>query len=340
MKRKKIKIGLVGLGFISDVHIEAYRRRDDVFIKALSDSNQSLLLQKAETLGIKETYPDYNFMLNDKDIDVIDVMTPHFLHKECVLAALDKGKTVICEKPLTTNSKDVTAIETKIKQTQKNVYVKQYLRQSLAYKKAYELITSDTLGKVYFVQCLFTGNSTKEHLDPKSWRGNKQLAGGGILMDIGVHIIDMLQSFFGSPQAVYGRTKRIASPLQEKGEDFATAVFEFPHDLIVNLGATQCDTGYKFRWEIRFYGTRGVMTVIDHSRDLKELQVIKNKEVVYSFQETNWWQDSNIRALNTIIDAISRGSPPPISLREAKTVIKTIEAIYSADVKKTRIITS
>lgn len=337
MSNKIIKIGLVGLGFISDVHIETFQQRKDVQIAALSDTNQSLLLKKSQSLAITNTYPDYSYMLRDETLDVIDVMTPHYLHKPYIISALRAGKTVISEKPVTTSSNDLSILEKEAKKSQKKIYIKQYLRHSLAYQKAKELIAKGEIGSIYFVQCLFTGNSIQYHKDPRSWRGNIKEAGGGVFMDIGVHILDLLQSFFGPPLSVYSTMNRIESPLPQKGEDFANSVFEYPNNLTIGIGCSQCDLGYGFRWELRFYGTKGVMTIIDISRDLKELNVIKNNTVIFNYKENNWWHDSNIRAINGIVNNIIQNKEPQITLKEAKSVIKAVESAYKSHESKSRI---
>lgn len=326
----KISIGLVGLGLISHIHEAAYRRKTDVVIAAVSDSNHSLLVRRGHELGVKNQFPDYRYMLQDQTIDVIDIMTPHHLHTQCVMDVLATGHTVICEKPLATTLPDIDQLIETSKRVRKHIYVKQYLRYSLAYQKAMVLLREGRIGKPYFVQCTFTTNSMHDYTNPHTWKGNIREAGGGVLIDVGVHMLDLLQTMFGTPLTTYAHTAKIQTTLPQKGEDFATAIIEFPNNLMVNINCTENDTGYRFRWEVRLYGIAGVITIVDQGKASKTLQLIQENKVRYEFVEHNWWEEANIRALIDIIDRIRRQEPPAVSLPHARSVLYTILQTYKS----------
>lgn len=329
--KKKLIVGTIGMGFISKVHMEAFQKRKDVRVKAICDINQNLLFKKNRELGIAETYPDYRFMLRDKEIDVVDVMTPHYIHKQCVCDSLRAGKTVICEKPLTIKAKDIEEIIKVSHSTKKLVYVKQYLRSSLAYQKALYLLNKGIIGTPYFATCVFTGNSVKQYLDPYTWRGNLVESGGGVFTDIGVHMLDLLQVFFDCPKSVFAQTAKISSTLTKKAEDLASVILDYPNKMLVNLSCTHNDKGFGFRWEIHIYGREGVINIIDEKgKQEKVLRVIKENKVVYEFRENDWWRKANIRVIHDILDRIKKNREPDVSLEHAKYVIKTIEAVYKS----------
>lgn len=333
MQKKKlnvVRVGMIGMGYISHIHLAAYAQRKDVCIQAVSDNNQGLLLRKAAELGVRNTYPDYRFMLRDDSIDVVDVMTPHFLHKQIVCEALQAGKVVICEKPLATTLQDVDTIFHTSSSTGKRVYIKEYFRYSLANQKAITYIRDGDIGTPYYIQCIFTGDSRKEFLDPASWRGTKIQSGGGVFMDIGVHILDWLQLAFGKPISVYAQHRNVTAALPNKGEDFATLMMEYPNSVMANITTTQNDIGYRFRWEIRIYGTNGVITILDDGIQLKTAQVVKENKVRREFKEPDWWRQSNIRVLNDIIDNIKHNAPPTIPNTHTRSVMQTVFRSYDA----------
>lgn len=336
--KKKLKVGMIGMGFISNIHVEAFRSNPEVEISAISDTNQSLLIRKSHELGIPAAYPDYTFLLQDKTIDVIDVMTPHYLHKECIAAALKVRKTVICEKPVTTNLRDLDSIITLSHKFKKNVYIKQYLRFSKAYQKARELISKNVIGKPYLVQCTFTGTALNDHTDTNTWRANKYEAGGGVFMDIGIHMLDLLIYFFGNPLATYGQSRKIVSKLNQKGEEVISALIEFPSKLLINIACTHIDKGYGFRWDMKVYGEDGIITVIDVGKQEKLLKVIKENRIVYDFIEKNWWKMSNIRALQDIVNKINDDREPTVTFPQARMTIKSVLASYSSASKGVRVI--
>jgi|GEM_PF-4952927 len=327
---KHIVIGMIGTGFISQVHMRAYRKRNDVTVKALADTNQGLLASRGKEFGIRALYPDYRYMLEDPDINTIDIMTPHFLHATCVSDALKAKKNIICEKPVATNLKDLDMMIKTAATARKYIYIKQYLRFSSVNQKMQELLKQHAIGKPYLAQCTFTSYSPQDYQNPRSWRGNTKEAGGGVFMDIGVHMLDQLQLAFGSPISTFAQYKKVTTTLPQKGEDFACAMIEFPNDVMATINCTENDTAYGFRWEIRIYGTDGAIIIVDKGNQEKTLQVIKDNRIVTSLTETNWWEQANILALHDIIDNIQAHRSPTVSLDHARSVLNTIIQTYTS----------
>jgi len=102
----KIKAGIIGTGFIGPSHIEALRRLGYVEIVALSDINAEVAQQKAKLLSIDKAYGDYHDLLKNSEIEVVHICTPNNLHYTMSKEALEAGKHVICEKPLSMNSSE------------------------------------------------------------------------------------------------------------------------------------------------------------------------------------------------------------------------------------------
>lgn len=319
---------MIGMGFISQIHLKAFERRKDVEIVAMSDTDQAKLLKTAKQYGVKKTFPDYKYMLLEKEIDVIDIMTPHNLHKEHICSSLLSGKTVICEKPIVTKVADMKDVIKTIKKTKKYVYLKQYLRHSLAWEIFQEKINAGAIGKPYLIQCLFTGNSVKKYDNPHTWRGDIDGEGGGVFIDIAVHMLDRLSIIFGSPKVIYGKTKKVTTKLASKGEDVALAVFEYPSDLTASFSMTQSDPGFGFRWEVRVFGTKGIIELTDRGKISKNVKVIQNNMTTYEYTEEDWWNQSNIRALDSIVELIGKNQQPLIDLQYAENIIKTIDQFY------------
>ena len=97
---KRIKVGVIGTGFIGPAHIEALRRLGDIDVVALAECSDDVARSKAEMLGIEKYYGDYRELLKDSRIQSVHICSPNYLHYEMAKAALDAGKHVICEKPL------------------------------------------------------------------------------------------------------------------------------------------------------------------------------------------------------------------------------------------------
>ena len=100
---KKIKVGVIGTGFIGPVHVEAIRRQPNTEVIALSEINEELARDKADSLGIERAYGDYKELIADPDVEVIHICTPNHLHYQIAKEGILAGKHVVCEKPLAMN---------------------------------------------------------------------------------------------------------------------------------------------------------------------------------------------------------------------------------------------
>src|SRR5262245_23248275 len=98
---RKLKTAIIGTGFMGKVHSENVRRLGNVEIAAVASINDEFAKQFADSIGVSFSTGDYRRVLDDKSIDAVHVLTPNALHAPIAIAALESGKAVICEKPLT-----------------------------------------------------------------------------------------------------------------------------------------------------------------------------------------------------------------------------------------------
>ncbi len=329
-RKRPLKIGLIGLGLISHWHIEAIKLKKNIIISALSDVNHVILAKKGQELGVKALYSDYRDMLKNADVDMVDIMTPHSHHAQCISDVLASQRMVICEKPLVTTIEDLNVVEKLSKKMNIPIYVKHYMRYSRAYMFAQELLLKESIGKPYYVQCTFTTNSTRDYANPHTWKGNLLEGGGGVFIDVGAHILDLLILLFGHPISTYGQRDKILTKLSTKGEDFLTAIVEFPKKIAANIVCTENDAAYGFRWEVRIYGTKGAIVIIDQGKEKKVLQHIQDNQILHEYVEDNWWEQSNIHAVEDILDRIQNGQAPKVPMEDIRSAIETIVATYES----------
>ncbi len=323
-------VGIIGLGVISPIHLRAFQTHRKASVVAIADSNPALLRIRAGEIPRVQSYDDYHKLLLDPAVDIVDILLPHYLHSKVVCEVMRAGKDVICEKPLATRPGDIDAIIKISRVFNKHVYVKQYFRFSRLHQKATEMILRGDIGKPYLVSATYTVNAMDSFTDPDSWRGNKKEAGGGVLMDVGVHMIDYLSEIFGAPVSVLGTMKKNFTPLPIKGEDFAVATIEFRNNITANIICTAVDSSYGFRWEKHYFGSDGSIHLIDNGKTNIELSLRKYGEVIFTETENDWWSHANVAALHDIVDRISRHEPPAVSLTEVKRTVLTIVKAYES----------
>lgn len=326
----KLRIGIIGLGRISAVHIKTYSENERTVIQAIAENNEQLLSDHVHLVQKGRAYLNYQQLLADPDIDAVAILLPHYLHAPVIKSALAAGKHVICEKPLVTDVGDVKGINSLSKKTGRRVYLKQYFRFSKLHHDAMRFILDGALGKPYLISCLYTVDATSEFNNPSTWRFNRHEAGGGVFLDVGVHMLDYLQEVFGNPLSVTALTKNLFSSLPYKGEDVSVVTLEYKGGVIANIICSAGDSSYGFRWEKHFFGTGGSLHIDDIGKRQMNLTVRKNNHIVVSLYEKDWWERANTAALNDIINRIIAGEPPAISLDDAEKTLQVIHGAYKS----------
>jgi len=326
----KIKIGIIGAGKISDVHLETFSKNKNVSIVSIADADIKLAAEKAKKYDIKKIKKKYSQIVNDPEVDVVDVLLPHYLHAAVSLMAIRNGKVVICEKPFVTKLSEAKEIIRATKVNKIPLYLKHYLRYSSSHLEVKDLIHKGVIGTPYLVQCLYTCNSVKGMNDKNSWKGNIKKAGGGVLIDAGVHVVDFLQDIFGNPKSVACECKQIFTKLRSKGEDLAMMNLEFPKNVMAEITCTSNDTSYGFRWEKHIFGSEGSLHIIDYGKNKNELVLYKDGNMVMKEIENDWWNQANKNNLNDIVNRIIYKKNPAVDLETAYLGLRTIFKAYES----------
>ena len=250
----KIKIGVIGCGNISMSHLEAYEKNPHVEIYALCDINEKILMDRAERFGVSRTYINYKEMLKLDEIDAVSVCTWNAAHAECAIAALNAGKHVLCEKPMAMNGEQARRMKEAADRNGKLLmigFVRRFGNDAAILK---DMIENDQFGEIYYAKATYL----RRHGNPGGWFGDKSRSGGGPLIDLGVHVIDLVRYLLGNPKpvSVYGATfqklfdrpdvkdKRgyIASSAREEDicdvEDLASAMIRYDNGAVVTVEAS------------------------------------------------------------------------------------------------------
>ena len=142
----KIKIGIIGVGSISECHIESYKKNPDVELYAFCDINEETLKLKGERHGITRLYTNLDEMLALKEIDAVSVCTWNSEHKSCTIAALKAGKHVLCEKPMSVSKADAEEMQKVAEENGKLLMIGFVRRHGNDCRIVKDFIDNDTIG--------------------------------------------------------------------------------------------------------------------------------------------------------------------------------------------------
>lgn len=268
----KLRVGVIGVGSISDFHIQPYIDNKDVELVAFCDIDEKRLKEKAEKYKVEKTFQDYNEMLKMDDLDAVSICTWNNSHAPIAIAVLRSGKNVLNEKPLCINVDEALEVEKAVEETGKILQVGFVRRSSSNTRTVKEFVDAGELGEIYYAKA----SCLRRIGNPGGWFADINKSGGGPLIDLGVHIIDLAWYLMGKPKvkSVSGNTyKRLgnlsnikdrstykaADYCSEKNdvEDITNALIRFE-----NGASLYIDTSYSLHIEkdqtrIEIFGEKG-----------------------------------------------------------------------------------
>jgi len=331
---KKIRVGLVGLGFSGSLHADAYAAiKDKAELVAVCDTDKERAEMMACCYGAK-AYTNYKKMLFEEKLDAIDLCVPHHLHSEFVITAANAKKHVIVEKPIAT-----TIVETKkmIDATRK-AKVKFMVAEDQvhlpAHRFAKELLQKGAIGKIFMARVLSAVYDMPE--DDKGWKLDPK--NKGVLLDMAVHYFMILQWLVGPIETV---TAMAESVVVEKGksdfDDNAIAIVKFKNGAIGDVSVTTVCAREPCN-RLEFYGTEGTI-IVDHSYEKPVMY-----HSVHRGMETDGWVRPEVEhetypgyfplafrnEIKYFIDCILEDREPEFGGEMGLESIRVVEAAYKA----------
>ena len=244
---KTISIGLVGFGGIGKLHTVNWRNLHlyypdlpvKINLRGAAARTQGTADQAVLQGGFEYGTTDYQELMDDPEINLIDICTPNNLHYPIFKTALSAGKHIYCEKPLAFNLKEAEEMLTLAEASDRVVQLAFNYRFIPAVMRAKQLIEEGFLGEVinFRAQYFHTGYLNPDK--PMTWRLSQETSGGGALVDLGSHVIDLMLYLAGPFKRIMAQTKTFITqrPIR-KGEKQQEAVSVDDHaQLLVELGA-------------------------------------------------------------------------------------------------------
>ncbi|MDO4549033.1 MAG: Gfo/Idh/MocA family oxidoreductase [Clostridia bacterium] len=275
---KTIRIGLIGAGWMGKAHSSAFLDEQMLFgpdygtveFEMVADANEQSARAAQRKIGFRRVSADWRDVVTDPDVDLVDVATPNAFHYEAAKAALENGKHVYCEKPLSISaeqSKELAELAAK-KGVVNYVGYNNTMNPANAYVR--DLVKSGRLGSIM----RFTGTYDQDQLLdeslPITWRHINKLAGCGAMGDLGSHLMSISQFIMGDIQAVNAMTTTVfperpkaagSSEMSKvENEDIITCMVEYVNGAVGTIAASRVATGRKNYLAYEIQGTQGAVT--------------------------------------------------------------------------------
>lgn len=342
-----LKVGVIGAG-IGAYHAKAYKEVKDVEVVAIADLDEVRARAVADTHGIPEVYTDYKEMLKKERPDAVSIGLPNFLHKQVSVDAFKSGANVLCEKPMAMNAEEAEEMIDAAKKAKKILMIGFCNRFRADSKLLKGIIDNGHLGEIYHSSAFALRRRGIPGLG--GWFTTKSKSGGGGLIDIGVHILDLTMWEMGFPKPVavsgaeymkFGHKKDYTyvgmwGKKVEGGtydvDDYATGFIRFANDATISLEVSWAANLENEGFYSIILGDKGGAK-LDAYEELKiyteQFGRIADVQPKYP-KEDNW-----INQMSHFVDCI-RNNRKPISPGEHGLMVqKVLDAIYlSSKLKK------
>lgn len=313
-----LKVALVGVGGISGAHIPAWEERRDAELVALCD----IRAEQMEKYKDKHCYTDFDEMLKNERIDILDICLPTYLHAEFAIKAMNMGINVICEKPVSLNAADVARVYSTAKSNNVKFMVAQVLRFWPEYSIIKEIYDTGKYGR------LLSGHMGRLGVRPKwSWDGwmMDEDRSGLVPFDLHIHDLDFIVYAFGKPKEFKDYRAR------SENQDYINSIYEYD-GFFITTEAAWYDAPYPFAANFRFQFEKALAVFENHEMTIYEKDGKIFKPVSQSGEDTGdiGLPKSNAYAneINYFADCVLSGAEPDrVKPAELETVISILKAL-------------
>jgi predicted dehydrogenase len=370
---KTLGVGMVGYGFMGKMHTYSYKSLPMLYepapaairlvgVAVRSDESARLATEQA---GYEYFTKDYRDLLADGNIDVINCCGPNNIHRDVVIGAIRSGKHVYVDKPLALNLAQAEEIVLAEKQAlaggvRRTYQMAQNYRFVPAIIRAKELIVEGRLGCIYTFNLRYLHSSNVDPNRPLQWKSDKAIGGGGVLVDLGSHIIDLTRHLLGDFARVCAHP---VTPIKERPDgkggrvpvetdDVCFVLAELENGAVGTLEASKLATGANDELTVEIRGSRGAITFnlmdpnwlrfYDNSKPDAPLGAEKGFlqiECVQRYPKPAalpgpklgvGWMRFHIASIYEFVRRIAAGEPGNPSLADGLATHKVIDACYDS----------
>jgi predicted dehydrogenase len=334
---KLLNFALIGTGAIADVHAKALKSINGARLLAV----RSRSIERAQAFARKyniKSYEDYNELLKNPNIDVVDIVCENCLHADLGIKAALSGKNVIVEKPIDISIKKAEELINICKKQGVKLSVISQHRYRGNIEKLKHAIDSGIFGRPLLINFFIRWYRPEEYYKESTWRGYLNTSGGGVLMLQAIHYIDIAQWVLGPVDSVIAKTDTIKHAIDV--EDFGVAVLKFKNGAVGLIeGLTFASKTLDDR--IEFFGENGTAVLegdvitewniggYKKSNILRSLISLRTKSIIPM-------RKASIRTqLEDIVNSIRSGKKIKVDGEEGLKTLKIVNAIYkSSKLKK------
>jgi len=307
-------IAILGAGMMGNVHARAYRAMNQTSNLWIVDPIASRARALAESCGA--VVASFDEVLEKDGIDILDICTPTFTHRELAIRALEFGKHVFCEKPVALKLEDAREMEEAAKESGKKFMVGHVVRFFPQYSVVKELSVARDIGEIMMAR-LYRGGSFPSH-GINNWFADPEKS-GGVFVDLSIHDFDFLRTLLGRVITVEARSSMLSSKKKKSSFDHGMAIMKFESGALAHVEGSWAEPfgmPVNFGTFYEFVGTKGMITNSYERETTLKLQTSIEGKPKYA-QENPAYFDPYAAELKSFMLSVDEDKEVPVNGREA-----------------------
>lgn len=350
MSDMKARIGIIGAGTVArDNQIPAFLKCEEAEVVAVFDRHIERAQALCQRYGIPKAYSVLEDLLNDDEINCVSICTGNVSHESLVIAAAKAGKNILCEKPMAISVQEAENMKKAVEEsgvTFMMAFVNRFRQESIMLA---ELMEQGRFGEVYHARCGWV----RRRGTPSGWFTDRSKSGGGAVLDIGVHVIDLTWYLMGRPRpvSVSGVTHRRIGAYETRSvkgwaatgakngvfdnEEAATALIRFENGASMSVDVSWAINGKEEKMFSKIYGTKG-------GASFRPLEIYGEEDgfltdTVPVLVPEDTWQPAFERETAHFAHCVVTGQRPMPSVDDGVTMQRMLNAIYESAEKGSEI---
>ena len=334
----KIHFAIIGFGNIGTRHAKHIFNHSNGELVAICDINPSKL--QNPLIGGKELslYEDYHQLLQQKNIDVVNVCSPNYLHHPMTIAALEAGKHVVCEKPMAMSSLQCQEMIESAQKNNRQLFVVKQNRYNPPVKAVKKLIEAGRLGRVFQVSINCFWNRNAAYYLNSTWRGKKELDGGCLFTQCS-HFVDILYYLVGDVEAVRGMIHNFSHQKLAEFEDAGTFVLKGKKGTLINFNFSNCSYEQNMEGSITILAEKGTVKIGGQYLNTIDYQKIEGYQIP-DLPQGNGPNDyvggykgsmsNHDKVIENVVATLQGKAEVATNGRNGMKVVEIIEAMYAS----------
>ena len=337
---KQISKGIViGAGIISSAHIEGLQAAG-VAVAAVVDPADDARRRIREQYRIPYGFAAWQEALALMP-DVACICTPNDTHATLAVGLLDAGVPVICEKPMARTVAECDAMIAASRRNQCPLFIAQSQRFMPQHREMIRQLKAGAIGRPFLALSTFIGNEYRRMNDPLNWKCTPEHSGGGVIIDNGAHMIDLLGAAFGAAVSVEATVGRLVVEAENKAEDTALLNIHYQSGVVASLSLTFAARysvypeqygGAGLRTEV--FGTAGSLSC---GNGTPPFVLVNERDGRRSFQASELAGDEPVSPVVHFVACLREGREPIVTMEDGRETVRLAQAAYRSAREKRRV---